>query len=236
MPRAKARRNRPKTLAEKMRENAPAVLYGLPLDKLHKKLNEFSSKLDRYYNKHNSRPDLPDDNTAASDDGKIAESSFSQEIIAIAMWAKDELHAAKERHTKQEMRAELGSLRNVIQEAIKSLKAMSFDVEDLLSGETDVIDHAERLERLEIDLKQAEEKLSLLPRKDRLATQQRNIIDEMAIRALRVASEYGFKVSYAVSKEQQPAVELLALIGGEIDHNLSEATWADIIERTIKKL
>ncbi len=158
--------------------------------------------------------------------------AFVSCVLAEARWAVSKLHWQKFDGTKQEIRAEQSDLLKELNEIHHKLRNLSPDFDRLLGTDADPLGCADKIRELIGHVESAGRIIERLPTKKKTAEKKHDVAVEMAVRVLRTLKEYGIAPAAtgdAYFHYTSNAVQILKLIGGDIDLVLAALTWRDII-------
>lgn len=132
------------------------------------------------------------------------------------------------RRTNEELRAERNDLLNMLNKAANCLSTLSLDLDRLLGVDVDVLGTRDKILKLIPPIQASEALIAKLPRAKNKKDAHHAAAVEMAIRCLRVVKEYGGEVNVTLVPEFErtsPAIQILKILGDELDLELSESTW-----------
>jgi hypothetical protein len=141
------------------------------------------------------------------------------------------------RRTNEELRAECNDLLGVLNKAADCLSTLSPDLDRLLGVDVDVLGARDKILKLIPPIQASEALIAKLPRAKKIRDAQHDAAIEMAISCLRVVKEYGGAVSVTLVPEFEkisPAIQILKILGDELDLELSESTWKKAVARAKK--
>lgn len=170
---------------------------------------------------------------------------FANAVLAEARWAFGALDNAKRHTTKEDTRAEMDSVVRLGKRFSAVLRRLSPDADRQFGVDADPLGVADKVDvlvkQVDVLVKQGELgriELNSQKRKRRFDEMQNAIGLELAIRVLRVAKEYGLKVTACGQMEfayASTAVKLMKCIGDDIGLRLAELTWRDFVIRAKKE-
>lgn len=136
------------------------------------------------------------------------------------------------RRTNEELRAERNDLLSVLNKAADCLNTLSPDLDRLLGVDADVLGTRDKILKLIPPIQASEALIAKLPRAKNKKDARHAAAVELAIRCLRVVKEYGGKVSVTLVPELErisPAIQILKILGDELDLELSESAWKNAV-------
>lgn len=164
---------------------------------------------------------------------------FVAAVLNEAHWAKATLHWQRHEVTNAEIRAEHADLLKVLTDGESKLRRLSPDFARILSIDADPIGVANQLTLMIKALRDAAEPIRNLGRQKKFQQKQNDVAVELAVRVLRVLTEYEIKPSATATPDYDTAsdaVKILKLIGDDMKFVKAETTWRDIIAAANKKI
>ncbi|MDX9833602.1 MAG: hypothetical protein RBT36_00105 [Desulfobulbus sp.] len=168
--------------------------------------------------------------------GDLAEASFLGVVEYEARWAREGIAALNDEPDRKAARKELADLHKHLARAVDSLNSLSLSARVLLPVE---FDHLQAITDIELAagfIDQGLEQLKESPRLPHRAERREAIARELALRLLRAVRDYGIGSAATFEEHeddygersalyQSSAVQLLYVIGADIDLNLSPHSW-----------
>lgn len=178
------------------------------------------------------RPFYPD--KGATDDPVIGHPAvgWSNYLLSESWGAVSMMLWLRLRLTNEELRVEREDLLRTLNKAVLSLSTVSRDLDNLFGVEADVLGTRDKIKVLIPFIEQAKSKIAALPKADTQREANHSAALEMAIRALRVLKGEGGTVTATADKDLNyisDAVQILKIIGDELNLCLDETTWKKVI-------
>jgi hypothetical protein len=210
MPRVKARYNRERSFAQKIKAGGS--------EEPHSVSNELRSQL-RDFCAQDREQDV-----------------FVEELVREVYWAKSELERIESSLTRAEVIAEMGDLANRLIAARDGLRTLSWDVDSRLGPDADPLGSADVVDKLIAQIGEALATAKELPAEEFGSNQTRETIAvELATRVGDVAMQYGINFSATGTpgdaESFSDGVRLMVLVGraAGLDYELS--TWRNHIAK-----
>lgn len=172
--------------------------------------------------------------------GDFAAASFLGVVEYEARWAREGIAALNDEPDREGARKELDDLHKHLARAVDSLNSLSLSARVLLPVEFDPLQAIADIELVAAFIDQGRGKLEESPRLPHRAERQGAIARELALRLLRAVRDYGIKPAATFEDvDGTPlyaslAVQLLHVIGADIDLDLSPHTWKRHIAEVFK--
>ena len=159
---------------------------------------------------------------------------FINELLHAAHMASSRLHWCRFEVDRQDVRAEIGVLRETLAQAADMLRSISSTVDRVIPLSLDPRELADSIDAFAKGMQPVDAQIDRLPAADRPSQVQRSVADELATNVLGVFKANGISIAASVDAatgKASIAIQVIEEVGEAIGLVRSRRTWLKSVQR-----